>query len=118
MSNLLRLALEKATNNHYSVYVVELSKDVLNENKFVKRNPDYVKGKPCVYVGYTGLIPEERFKKHKAGIKSNVYVERYGTHLLPGLYKDYINLPHDDALRIEEELAIRLQKLGYGVWQA
>lgn len=41
--------------NHYHVYVVELSKDVLLEGKFRKCNPDYVDSKPCVYVGMTGL---------------------------------------------------------------
>ena len=41
--------------NHYHVYVIELSKDVLYEGKFRKANPDYVTGKPCVYVGMTGL---------------------------------------------------------------
>jgi hypothetical protein len=35
--------------------VVELSKDVLHESRFKKANPDYVIGKPCVYVGMTGL---------------------------------------------------------------
>jgi hypothetical protein len=54
---------------HYSVYVIELSKDVLNEGRFVKGNPDYVPGKQCVYVGMTGLDPDARFDKHKAGIQ-------------------------------------------------
>ena len=36
---------------HHSVYVVELSKDVPREAKFVRCNPGYIKGKPCVYVG-------------------------------------------------------------------
>ena len=35
--------------DHYHVYVVELSKDVLFEHRFVKANPDYVAGMPCVY---------------------------------------------------------------------
>ena len=41
--------------DHYHVYVVELSKDVLLESKFNKRNPGYITAKPCVYVGMTGL---------------------------------------------------------------
>ena len=41
---------------HYSVYVIELSKDVLYEPKFKRCNPGYIPGKPCVYVGMTGLI--------------------------------------------------------------
>jgi hypothetical protein len=31
--------------NHYHVYVIELSKDVLSEGRFKKSNPDYVTGK-------------------------------------------------------------------------
>lgn len=69
--------------NHHSVYVVELSKDVLKESKFVKGNPDYIEGKPCVYVGMTGLDPDLRFDKHKAGIQFNTFVCRYGLDLLP-----------------------------------
>jgi hypothetical protein len=62
---------------HYSVYVIELSKDVLNEGRFVKGTPDYVPGRPCVYVGMTSLDPDVRFDKHKAGIQHNTYVLRY-----------------------------------------
>ncbi len=40
--------------NHYHVYVIELSKDVLYEGKPKKCNPDYIPDKPCVYVGMTG----------------------------------------------------------------
>lgn len=36
------------------VSVIELDKDVLYESKFKKANPDYLAGKPCVYVGMTG----------------------------------------------------------------
>jgi hypothetical protein len=38
----------------HHVYVIELDKDVLCESKFKKANPDYMIGKPCVYVGMTG----------------------------------------------------------------
>ena len=51
---------------HHHVYVVELHPDVLLEAKFRKNNPGYIDGKPCVYVGMTGLDPDVRFDKHKA----------------------------------------------------
>ena len=54
--------------HHHHVYVVELSPDVLYEARFKKANPDYIPGQPCVYVGMTGLDPDLRFDKHKAGI--------------------------------------------------
>ena len=65
-----------ARRKHHNVYVVELSQDVLYEAKFKKCNPDYIAGKPCVYVGMTGLDPDVRFDKHKAGIQSNRYVKQ------------------------------------------
>ena len=102
----------------YHVYVVELSKDVLQEPRFLKANPDYVTGKPCVYVGMTGLDPDIRFDKHKAGIQSNRFVQKFGLRLLPELYEVYNPMPYDGARDMEVELAIGLRETGYGVWQA
>ena len=104
--------------DHYHVYVIELSKDVLYENRFRKANPDYVVGKPCVYVGMTGLDPDLRFDKHKAGIQSNRFAREYGLRLLPQLYAVYNPMPYDGARDMEVELAIGLRDEGYGVWQA
>jgi hypothetical protein len=103
---------------HHHVYVVELSKDVLHEARFIKANPDYLVGKPCVYVGMTGLDPDVRFDKHKAGIQSNRYVFEYGLRLLPELYTMYNPMPYDGARDMEVELGIGLRQMGYGVWQA
>lgn len=105
-------------SHHYHVYVVELSKDVWYEARFRKCNPDYERGKPCVYVGMTGLDPDARFDKHKAGIKSNRYVRKYGLRLLPELYECYNPMPYAGAQAMEVELAIGLREKGYGVWQA
>ncbi|MCY1522386.1 hypothetical protein D9M68_572370 [compost metagenome] len=62
-----------ARRPHHHVYVIELHPDVLLEPKFRKCNPGFVDGKPCVYVGMTGLDPDVRFDKHKAGIQANAY---------------------------------------------
>jgi hypothetical protein len=105
-------------NQHYSVYVIELSKDVLHVGRFRKANPDYQFGKPCVYVGMTGLDPDIRFDKHKAGIQSNTYVKQYGIRLMPELYAIYNPMPYDGARDMEVELGIGLREAGYGVWQA
>ena len=107
-----------ARRYHHNVYVVELSKDVLYEARFRKSNPDYISGKPCVYVGMTGLSPDQRFDKHKAGIQSNKYVFDYGLRLLPELYEMYNPMPYGGACDMEVELAIGLRAAGYGVWQA
>jgi hypothetical protein len=104
--------------DHYHVYVIELSKAVLYKNRFKKANPNYVSGKPCVYVGMTGLDPDLRFDKHKAGIQSNRYVQEFGLHLLPELYEIYNPMPYGGARDMEVELAIDLREAGYGVWQA
>ena len=102
----------------HHVYVVELSADVLFEPKFRNANPDYRPGKPCVYVGMTGLDPDLRFDRHKAGIQSNPFVFKYGERLLPELYEDHNPMPYEDAKYMEVDLAIRLREAGYGVWQA
>ena len=75
-------------------------------------------GKPCVYVGMTGLDPDLRFDKHKAGIQSNRFVFDYGLRLLPALYAVYNPMPYEAAREMEVELAIGLREAGYGVWQA
>lgn len=103
---------------HYHVYVIELSKAVLNEPKFMRSNPGYIQDKPCVYVGMTGLDPDVRFDKHKAGIQSNRYVQRYGLQLLPDLYEAYNPMHYKDAVDMEIELGILLREAGFGVWQA
>ena len=108
----------KRRRDHYHVYVVELSKAVLLENRFTRANPQYVAGKPCVYVGMTGLDPDVRFDKHKAGIQANRYVQRFGLRLWPDLYEIYNPMPYDGARDMEVELAIDLRESGYGVWQA
>ena len=66
----------------------------------------------------TGLDPDLRFDKHKAGIQSNRFVMLYGLRLMPELYAAYNPMPYDAARDMEVELAIALQKEGYAVWQA
>jgi hypothetical protein len=106
------------SRRRYHVYVVELSKDVLYERRFRKANPGYVEGRRCVYVGMTGLDPDLRFDKHKAGIQANRFVQKFGLRLLPELYEVYNPMPYDGARDMEVELAIALRERGYGVWQA
>ena len=101
----------------YSVYVVELSPEVLQHPRFRRANPGYDVMKPCVYVGMTGLSPDVRFDKHKAGLQASRFVERYGLRLMPSLYEAYNPMPYDGARDMEVELAISLRAKGYGVWQ-
>jgi len=105
-------------SHRYSVYVVQLSDAVWNEPRFRKANPDYVLGKPFVYVGMTGLDPDVRFDKHKADLQANRFVRDYGLRLVPALYEAFNPMPYDGARDMEVELAIGLREAGYGVWQA
>jgi hypothetical protein len=104
-------------SHHYHVYVIELDDRVWNSGKFRRCNPDYEMGKPFVYVGMTGLDPDTRFDKHKAGIQANSFVTDYGVRLLPALYERYNPMPYQAAKDMEVELAIALQARGFGVWQ-
>jgi predicted GIY-YIG superfamily endonuclease len=106
------------SRRHYHVYVIELSKDVLYEGRFKRCNPGYVSGKPCVYVGMTGIDPDVRFDKHKAGIQSNRYVKEFGLRLLPDLYEAFNPMSYDEACAKEVEVGIDLREAGFGVWQA
>jgi len=102
----------------HHVYVVELSDRVWNEAAFRRANPEHRLGMPLVYVGMTGLDPDLRFDKHKAGIQANRYVRDYGLRLLPALYEVFNPMPYEAAREMEVELAIGLREQGYGVWQA
>ena len=104
----------KIPRAHHNVYVVLLSPLVLNEAKFRRCNPEYDVTKPCVYVGMTGLDPDARFDKHKAGIRSNRFVQQYGERLLPALYECYNPMPYEAARDMEVEP--RDQSARKGVW--
>jgi hypothetical protein len=103
---------------HYNVYVVELDDRVWNIARFRRCNPDYRLGMPFVYVGMTGLDPDVRFDKHKAGIQASTFVRDYGLRLLPSLYAMYNPMPYRAAVEMEVELGIALREKGFGVWQA
>jgi predicted GIY-YIG superfamily endonuclease len=107
----------RRARHHHHVYVIELDPAVLNLARFRRSNPERDMLKPCVYVGMTGLTPEERFAKHKAGVRANRYVQRYGLRLLPKLYAYANPMPYAAAREMEVELAIALREAGYAVWQ-
>ncbi len=103
--------------DHYHVYVIRLDGAVVTHKPFRDANPGHHPLKACVYVGMTGLTPEERFHQHKRGYKSGKYVERYGERLLPHLYERYNPMTFGEAVRREKRLAEHLRALGFGVWQ-
>lgn len=110
--------MARVKKDHHHVYVVELSDAVWNHARFRRANPGWQIGKPFVYVGMTGLDPDVRFDKHKAGIQASPYVRDHGLRLLPRLYALYNPMPYEAAREMEVELGIALREAGYGVWQA
>lgn len=110
----------------YSVYVVELSKRVFTENaKFRAANPQFNGVLECLYVGMTSKTPAERLRQHKTGYinkkghkLSASIVLQYGRYLRPSLY-EHINakpMTQEQALLMEEKLALDLRRQGYAVW--
>lgn len=101
--------------HHHHVYVVLLEPAVARDRRVREENPRRDPAMPCVYVGMTGLAPEERFRNHKAGIKAARVVQEHGLRLLPELYACFNPMPFEAAAAMERDLAEDLRKQGYTV---
>lgn len=108
-----RAATESA--HHHNVYVVLLDPAVARHRKVRSLNPKRKPELPCVYVGMTGLKPDERFANHKAGVKSAWVVKRYGLQLMPELFEHLNPMPFEAAAQMEIDLAEDLRRAGYTV---
>ena len=71
-----------------------------------------------LYVGRTGLTPEQRFLNHAAGYKASRWVRRFGVGLLPALYRHLNPLGSEAAIKAEVDLAEALRGTGIRVKQA
>lgn len=109
----LRSKLESL--DHHNVYVVLLDPAVGKIRKVRAENQKRDPKKPCLYVGMTGLTPEERFANHKVGLKDAPLVKRYGIRLLPELYEHLNPMPFEAAVQMERDLAEDLRGAGYTV---
>jgi hypothetical protein len=115
-----RRTLKKARSNwtpehHHHVYIVLLDPAVGRLRKVRAENSQRDPKKPCVYVGMTGLTPEERLANHKHGLKDASVVKRYGIRLLPELYAHLNPMPFEAAAQMEQDLAEDLRRAGYTV---
>jgi hypothetical protein len=110
-----RVQLEEQSEHHHNVYVVLLDPDVGRVRKVPAVKPKRDPKKPCVYVGMTGLSPEDRFANHKAGTKAAWVVKRYGLRLLPELYAHLNPMPFAAVAEMERDLAEDLRRAGYTV---
>ena len=112
---LKRLRPKRQPKDHHHVYVVLLDPAVGKIRTVRVANPDRDRKKPCVYVGMTGVSPEERFQNHKAGHKASHYVQTYGVRLLPELFEHLNPMPFEAACQMEKELSEELRDQGYTV---
>lgn len=109
----LKSRASASAGHHHHVYVVLLEPGAARLRDVRAANPGPKKGKTCLYVGMTGLTPEERFQNHKAGIKASRVVQLFGLRLLPELYDVFNPMPFDAAVLMERELAEDLRAQGY-----
>ena len=100
---------------HHNVYVVLLDPAAGRIRSVRAANPERDPGKPCVYVGMTGLTPEERFANHKRGVKAASVVKRFGLRLMPELFAHLNPMPFEAATQMERDLAEDLRRAGYTV---
>jgi hypothetical protein len=115
------LELAGSVNWNYAdrnLYVVELNSKVFDwDQRFFEDNLHWIPGNPCVYVGMTGLTPEERFRAHQRGEHAARVGRKYGRRLLPDLYQHFNPLPYELAQQMEPELARQLRAAGLAVCQ-
>jgi hypothetical protein len=100
-----------------NIYVIELSHEVLRDAAFLARNPGYVHGQACYYVGSSIYEPEVRFREHKEGEHSCRRVRKYGLHVVTEKCRKVYTTDTKVAEAEEAAYAEELRARGYGVWQ-
>src|SRR5688572_2107607 len=100
-----RIRAASAASHHHNVYVVLLDNAAAKLRDVRAANPNRDPRKPCVYVGMTGLTPEERFANHKSGVKAARVVELFGIRLMPEIYAIFNPMPFEAAVAMERDLA-------------
>jgi predicted GIY-YIG superfamily endonuclease len=111
-----RFSAASWSRGHHTVYAIELDRAVQKHPDFRDRNPGGAAG-GCLYIGVTGLAPEERFERHRAGTQSSRFVRAHGTRLRLDLVEGYARLPYRIAACMEPKLAAWLRAQGFAVWQ-
>jgi hypothetical protein len=104
------------SRGHHSIYAIELDHAVWKAKAFRDRNPGGA-ASGCLYVGMTGLRPEHRFDRHRAGTQSGKYVRVHGVRLRLDLVDGFSRLPFKIAAWMEPKLAAWFRAQGFGVWQ-
>ena len=104
------------SRGHHSIYAIELDRAVWKNRAFRERNPGGAAG-GCLYIGVTGLAPEKRFQRHRAGTQSGRFVRSHGLRLRLDLVEGFSRLPYRIAASMEPKLAAWLRAQGFAVWQ-
>ena len=99
-----RQTAERPEALHHRVYVVRLE------------HPRHPGVRDCYYVGMTGLLPQERFENHRAGIKCAHVVRDFGVELAYEWFDDIPPMTYEDAARCEPTLADELRDRGFVVY--
>jgi len=100
----------------HSIYAIELDAQVWQNRAFRARNPGAAGG-GCLYIGVTGLTPQARFERHRAGTQSARLVHAHGVRLRLDLVEGFSRLPYRIAAEMEPRLAAWLRAQGFAVWQ-
>jgi predicted GIY-YIG superfamily endonuclease len=110
------LSPQSWARGHHSVYAIELNPSVMKNRAFRERNPGGA-ASGCLYIGVTGLTPDERFDRHRSGTQSGRFVRTHGVRLRLDLVEGYSRLPHRIAAYMEPRLAAWLRAQAFAVWQ-
>jgi predicted GIY-YIG superfamily endonuclease len=110
------LSARSWSRGHHSIYAIELDRAVWKKRAFRERNPGGAAA-GCLYIGVTGLRPEERFERHQAGTQSSRFVRAHGRRLRLDLVEGFSRLPYRIAACMEPKLAAWLRAQGFAVWQ-
>lgn len=100
------------------VYVIELDPTVMQDPAFAAKNPKWIQGSPCFYVGMTSLEPEQRYKEHLLGTKNvSRIAHRYGRRLRMDLVSDLKATRRSWAMRMEVRVTNHFRARGFGAWK-
>jgi hypothetical protein len=95
-----------------SVYILELNPECSSEKKMIRDNVG-TNPKGYLYVGMTGLDPEERLANHLSGVKSCGLVRKY----FQARFGSMSGMFHYEAEFLENHLPGVLRDMGYWVYQ-
>lgn len=97
------------------LYVICLDDALLEVSKFRTKNASCQRGKPCAYVGESGLEPEIRFRRQKTGRNASGFPRRCSLHLLEDVYEHLNPVRATESEDRERRLAEALRREGWGV---